>query len=147
MACSRTAQSAWNDQCFIAWGIDIDLASKLPESQSHLFQSSPWRRLPSDFRLIRIAPGMGRKFEACPACRPDALSHCPRTADAIECVAGERIMKRIGPGAWSMRQDRELIGLSKTKTLDALVDHFKRPSASILAKAMRLGLSIKRNAK
>ena len=52
--------------------------------------------------------------------------------------------KRI---VWSMRTDRELITLSKSKTLEALVDHFRRPPSSILTKAKRLGLSIKRNRK
>jgi hypothetical protein len=41
-----------------------------------------------------------------------------------------------------MKIDRELIALSKTKPLDALVDHFERPPKSILDKAKRLGLSI-----
>jgi hypothetical protein len=52
--------------------------------------------------------------------------------------------KRI---VWSMRTDRELITLSKSKALEALVDHFKRPPEAILTKAKRLGLSIKRTAK
>jgi hypothetical protein len=34
--------------------------------------------------------------------------------------------------------------LSKTKTLEALVEHFRHPPKSILQKAKRLGLSIKR---
>jgi hypothetical protein len=56
-------------------------------------------------------------------------------------------MKRTGPGAWSLRQDRELIALSKTTILEALADRFQRPPASILAKARRLGLPIKRAVK
>jgi hypothetical protein len=52
--------------------------------------------------------------------------------------------KRI---VWSMRTDRELITLSKSKALEALVDHFKRPPERILKRAKRLGLSIKRTAK
>jgi hypothetical protein len=47
---------------------------------------------------------------------------------------------------WSMKSDRELIALAKTKTLEALADHFQRPPASILAKALKLGLTIKRTA-
>jgi hypothetical protein len=50
-------------------------------------------------------------------------------------------------GQWTMKADRELMSLSKTKTLEALVEHFKSPPAAILAKAKRLGLSIKRVAK
>ena len=42
-----------------------------------------------------------------------------------------------------MKTDRELIALSKTKPLDALVDHFQQPPKLILDKAKRLGLSIK----
>jgi len=40
---------------------------------------------------------------------------------------------------WSMAGDRELIALSKTHALKALVDYFKRQPAPILAKAKRLG--------
>jgi hypothetical protein len=46
---------------------------------------------------------------------------------------------------WTMKADRELIALSKTKSLEAVADHFQRPPALILAKAKRLGLSIKRD--
>ena len=41
-----------------------------------------------------------------------------------------RKLKRM----WSMEHDRELIVLSKTKTFEAIVDHFKRPPAAILMK-------------
>jgi hypothetical protein len=57
------------------------------------------------------------------------------------------VAKTITPGMWPMKTERELIALSKTKTLEALADHFKRPPKSILRKAKRLGLSIKRTAK
>jgi hypothetical protein len=43
-----------------------------------------------------------------------------------------------------MQTDRELIALSKTKTLEALADHFRCPPETILRTAKRLGLSIKR---
>jgi hypothetical protein len=46
-----------------------------------------------------------------------------------------------------MKVDRELIALSKTKSIEALADHFQRPPKSILTKAKRLGLSIKQTAK
>jgi len=40
--------------------------------------------------------------------------------------------KKIGRiGTWSMKDDRELIALSKTEPLKALVDHFQRPPKSI----------------
>jgi hypothetical protein len=52
-----------------------------------------------------------------------------------------------GSGFWSMKADRELIVLSKTKTIEALADHFRRPPKSILEKAKRLGLPMKRTAK
>jgi len=63
-------------------------------------------------------------------------------------VAGENIMAKTirRSGHWSMKEDRELIALSKTKTLEALADHFRRPAASILRAAKRLGLSIKQRA-
>jgi hypothetical protein len=61
----------------------------------------------------------------------------------------ERIMAKAikRRGTWSMKADRELIALSKTKTLPALVEHFQRPPEIILRKAKRLGLSIKRTAR
>jgi hypothetical protein len=40
--------------------------------------------------------------------------------------------KKTARGMWSMQTDRELLALSKTKTLEAFVDHFQRPPASIL---------------
>jgi hypothetical protein len=46
-----------------------------------------------------------------------------------------------------MKTDRELIALSKTRTLKALANHFDRSPKAILEKAKRLGLSIKRTAK
>jgi hypothetical protein len=55
--------------------------------------------------------------------------------------------KKIKPGMWPMKTESELITLSKTKTLEAIADHFKRPPKSILTKARRLGLSIKQTAK
>jgi hypothetical protein len=55
--------------------------------------------------------------------------------------------KKITPGTWSMKTDRELIALSKAKSLEALADHFQLPPKSILEKAKRLGLSIKRTVK
>ena len=64
------------------------------------------------------------------------------------CAEGNIMAKTIRRiGLWSMKADRELIALSKTKTLEALVDHFQRPPTAILDKAKRLGLSIKRKAK
>ena len=46
-----------------------------------------------------------------------------------------------------MRTDRELIALSKTETLEAIADHFQVPPKSILKKAKRLGIPIKRTAR
>jgi ribosomal protein L11 len=48
---------------------------------------------------------------------------------------------------WSMKTDRELIELAKTKTLEAIADQLQQPSKSILDKAKRLGLTIKRKGK
>jgi hypothetical protein len=56
--------------------------------------------------------------------------------------------KRIRRGGmWSMKNDRELIALSKTHTLEAIAEQLQRPTASILAKAKKLGLTIKHSAK
>jgi hypothetical protein len=74
---------------------------------------------------------------------------CLRTDGGVECPAEGNIMaktiRRIG--LWSMKADRELIALSKTKTLEAIADQIQRPPATILRAAKRLGLSIKRGAK
>jgi hypothetical protein len=40
---------------------------------------------------------------------------------------------------WTMSMDRELIVLSKTKTLDAIAAHFERGPVRVLKRAMRLG--------
>ena len=48
---------------------------------------------------------------------------------------------------WSMKADRELIELAKTETLEAIADQFRLPPKSILKKAMKLGLTIKRKGK
>jgi hypothetical protein len=58
---------------------------------------------------------------------------------------GSRLMRGLGKYAmWSMKADRELMELAKTKTLEAIADHFKLPPKSILKKAAKLGLTIKR---
>jgi hypothetical protein len=46
-----------------------------------------------------------------------------------------------------MKADRELIELAKTQTLEAVSDQFKLPPRSILNKASKLGLTIKRKDK
>jgi hypothetical protein len=46
-----------------------------------------------------------------------------------------------------MKADRELIELAKTKTLEAIADQLQRSPTSILDKAARLGLTIKRKGK
>jgi hypothetical protein len=48
---------------------------------------------------------------------------------------------------WSMKVDRELIELAKTETLEAIADHFQRSPKSVLMKAKKLGLTIKRKGK
>jgi hypothetical protein len=48
---------------------------------------------------------------------------------------------------WSMKADRELIELAKTKTLEAIADQLKLPPSSILKKAAKLGLTIKQKGK
>jgi hypothetical protein len=50
-------------------------------------------------------------------------------------------------GLWSMRHDRELIALSKTHTLEALVEQLQRPPKSILDKGEEAGAHDQRKAK
>jgi hypothetical protein len=44
---------------------------------------------------------------------------------------------------WSMKLDRELIALSKTRTLEAIAVKVQRQPESVLKRATKLGLSIK----
>jgi hypothetical protein len=46
-----------------------------------------------------------------------------------------------------MKQDRQLIELAKTETLEALAHHFQRSPKSVLKQALKLGLTIKRKGK
>jgi len=48
---------------------------------------------------------------------------------------------------WSMKDDRELIELAKTKTLESIADQFQRSPKSVLKQAVKLGLTIKRKGK
>jgi hypothetical protein len=48
---------------------------------------------------------------------------------------------------WSMKTDRELIKLAKTETLETIADQLQRSPKSILKKAVKLGLTIKRQGK
>jgi hypothetical protein len=45
---------------------------------------------------------------------------------------------------WSMKNDRELIELAKSQSLEAIAEKIRRSPANVLEKAARLGLSIKR---
>jgi len=55
---------------------------------------------------------------------------------------GERVVdKKIT--RWSMKLDRELIALSKTRTLEAIAAKVQRVPESVLKRASKLGLSIK----
>jgi hypothetical protein len=90
---------------------------------------------------------MGRKFEAYQDCKPHAIRYCPPASAAIECAGGTAMNRKPTGRGWAMKTDRELIALSKTKTLEAIADHFQRPPTVILDRAKRLGLSIKRKAK
>jgi hypothetical protein len=45
---------------------------------------------------------------------------------------------------WSMKLDRELIALSKTRTLEAIAAKVQRAPESVLKRAARLGLTIER---
>jgi hypothetical protein len=47
---------------------------------------------------------------------------------------------------WSMKNDRELIELAKSQSLEAIANKVQRSPASVLKQTARLGLSIKRKA-
>jgi hypothetical protein len=46
-----------------------------------------------------------------------------------------------------MKAERELIELAKIESLDAITNQLNKPPASILKKAAKLGLTIKRKGK
>jgi hypothetical protein len=50
---------------------------------------------------------------------------------------------KTSPYGRSMKSDRELIALAKSKTLDAIADQMQRLPAAIIRRAATLGLSIK----
>lgn len=52
------------------------------------------------------------------------------------------MVRKLAIVGWSMKNDRELIRLAKSRTLEAIADQFQRSPAHILKKAARLGLSI-----
>jgi hypothetical protein len=75
---------------------------------------------------------------------PLGVAHAP--LPQLNVRRGSLMAKTIKRGGmWSMKADRELIALSKTKTLEAIADQIQRPPATILRAAKRLGLSIKRD--
>ena len=56
-------------------------------------------------------------------------------------------MNRPKKASWSMKGDRELMELAKSLSLEAIADKINRNPATVLKRAVRLGLSIKRKAK
>lgn len=52
-------------------------------------------------------------------------------------------MAKLTRGSWSMRHDRELIALAKSRNLEAIAGQLQRSPAFIIKRAARLGLSIK----
>jgi hypothetical protein len=64
-----------------------------------------------------------------------------------ECAGrGVAMTRKRNARTWSMKSDRELIHLAKSRTLQAIADHLQRSPAYVLKRAARLGLSIERNA-
>jgi hypothetical protein len=56
---------------------------------------------------------------------------------------GERLVAKTIT-RWSMKLDRELIALSKTRTLEVIAAKVQRQPESVLKRAVRLGLTIER---
>jgi len=56
---------------------------------------------------------------------------------------GERLVAKAIT-RWSMKLDRELIALSKTRTLEVIAAKVQRQPESVLKRAVRLGLTIER---
>jgi hypothetical protein len=67
--------------------------------------------------------------------------YCPHANGAVQCGMGERLMGKTIT-RWSMKLDRELIALSKTRTLEAIAAKVQRRPESVLKRAARLGLTI-----
>jgi DNA-binding CsgD family transcriptional regulator len=62
-------------------------------------------------------------------------------------LARNRMAPKPKIGMWSMKTDRELIQLAKSRTLEDIADYLQRSPAYIPKRAARLGLSVKRKAK
>jgi hypothetical protein len=76
--------------------------------------------------------------------REDREGYCPQTGGAGKCGMQKRIAaKKIT--RCSMKLDRELIALSKTRSPAVIAAKVQRPPESVLKRASRLGLSIKQN--
>jgi hypothetical protein len=54
-----------------------------------------------------------------------------------------KVMPSKRKSGWPMKNDRQLIALSKTHTLEAIADQLERSPKFVLRRAQRLGLSIK----
>jgi hypothetical protein len=54
--------------------------------------------------------------------------------------------RKVTVSPWSMKNDRQLIQLAKSRTLDELTDELRWSPVPVLKRAARLGLSIKRKA-
>jgi hypothetical protein len=121
----------------------LSLRRQAPLTGLPIMGGSNGEAVASDPRLNLPPPGWRRYRH--PSDRAPVASRC---ATKVECAGDNFMAKRIKRSAmWSMKADRELIALSKTKTIKTLADHFQRQPKSILTKAKRLGLSIKRTAK
>jgi len=57
------------------------------------------------------------------------------------------MVRKPKTGRWSMKSERELIQLVESDTLEGIADHLQRSPTSVLRRAARLGLSIKRKVK
>jgi hypothetical protein len=56
---------------------------------------------------------------------------------------GDDLMGKLTREMWSMRHDRELIALAKSRNLETIANQLQRSQAYVLKRAARLGLKIK----
>jgi hypothetical protein len=106
-------------------------------------RASPSRKNTRDAKRSTLPHLRGSDTAATAACSSMRVSGYRLSNDGgIQCGMGKRLAAKTIT-RWSMKLDRELIALSKTRTLEAIAAKVQRQPESVLKRATKLGLSIK----
>ena len=93
----------------------------LPTVQAEL---APEPSRPSGFAVRIAAPSGLAQLSAKISRRPHLTRLASGSPGALECAGANIMAKKITRVMWSMKTDREWLALSRTRTLEALADHF-----------------------